>query len=251
MANILLNVQEIDGGGHSQSSLAFARIRGDILAGREAPGKRLKITDLAESISVSPGAIREALSRLTSEQLVVSQDQRGFFVAPLSMEDLQDLTNLRCEIEVIALRLSVRHGDIDWEVGILTAAHRLKNTLQLLDPEQPSLSLEWVERHAALHTALVAACGSRRLLALHASLYEQSERYRGLSVGVEGARDVVAEHQALVDAALARDVDQLVELTIGHIRQTTALIIRRTQGATIDHKEYLPSARKRSKPLKK
>lgn len=244
-------MREEDIPSQSQSSTAFARIRNDILAGREAPGTRLKIAELATSIGVSPGAVREALSRLTSEQLVVSQDQRGFFVAPLSMEDLQDLTNLRCEIEAIALRLSVQHGDIDWEVGILTSAHRLKNTLQLLDQEQPSLSQEWIERHAALHTALVAACGSKRLLALHASLYEQSERYRGLSVSAARSRDVIAEHQALVDAALARDADRLVALTVAHLRQTTALIISRSEGATIDHKEYLPSTRKRSKPVKK
>jgi GntR family carbon starvation induced transcriptional regulator len=167
------------------------------------------------------------------------------------MEDLRDLTDLRCEIEVIALRLSVERGDIDWEVGILTAAHRLKSTVQLLNPDNPVLSTEWVERHAALHAALVAGCGSKRLLALHASLYEQSERYRGLSVGVERSRDVIAEHQALVDAALARDAIKLVDLAQAHLRQTTALIISKMNGATIDHKEYLPPARKRNRSLKK
>jgi DNA-binding GntR family transcriptional regulator len=87
-----------------------------------------------------------------------------------------------------------------------------------------SLTPEWVARHAAFHAALVAACGSRRLLTLHTQLYQQSERYRGLSMHVETVRDVQKEHQALVDAALDRDVDLLVDLTLSHFRETTSLI---------------------------
>ena len=71
----------------------------------------------------------------------------------------------------------------------------------------------------------MAACGSRRLIKLHAQMYEQSERYRGPSVYVEGARDVAGEHDALVDAAMERDADRLVDLTLAHFHRTSALII--------------------------
>lgn len=218
----------------SQTSAAYARLRADVLAGRLAPGEKLKIADLAASLEVSPGAIREALSRLVPEQLVVSRDQKGFVVAPLSIEDLNDLTELRCEIEAIALRRSVALGRDDWEAGVLASAHRLRRTpmtrevAPFLTPgslASASLTPEWVTRHAAFHAALVGACGSRRLTELHGQLYEQSERYRGLSFHVEGGRDVEAEHQALVDAALDRDADRLVELTVAHFRRTTSLIV--------------------------
>ena len=209
----------------SQTSLAYARIRGDVIAGRLAPGERLKIADLAVALEVSPGAIREALSRLVPEQLVVSRDQKGFVVAPLSIEDLEDLTDLRCEIETIALRRSIARGDSEWEAGVLASAHRLRRTQAFESDTDRALTAEWVERHSAFHTALVAACGSRRLLALHAQLYQQSERYRGLSAHVETERNVEAEHQSLVDVALDRDADRLVELTVKHIRKTTSLIV--------------------------
>ena len=209
----------------SQTSLAYARIRADILAGRHAPDEKLKIADLATALAVSPGAIREALSRLVPEQLVVSRDQRGFVVAPLSIEDLEELTDLRCEIEAIALRRSVARGDTNWEGSVLAAAHRLRRTPMSTSANDRSLSSQWVAQHAGFHAALVAGCGSRRLLALHAQLYQQSERYRGLSMHVEADRDVQAEHQALVDAALDRDVDSLIGLTLAHFRKTTALIV--------------------------
>ena len=131
---------------------------------------------------------------------------------------------MRCEIEAIALRRSLALGRDDWEAGVLASAHRLRRT-PMTTEGGTSLTPEWVTRHAALHAALVGACGSRRLTELHGQLYEQSERYRGLSFHVEGGRDVGAEHQALVDAALDRDADRLVELAVAHFRRTTALIV--------------------------
>ena len=194
-----------------------------MLAGRLAPGERLKVVDLAATLEVSPGAIREALSRLVPEQLVVSRDQKGFIVAPLSIDDLQDLTDIRCEIESIALRRSTVRGDSGWEAGILASAHRLRRTQ--MTAEDRSLTPEWVKEHAAFHASLVAACGGRRLLDLHAQLYQQSERYRGLSIHIEAKRDVEMEHQSLVDAALDRDVERLINLTVAHFRKTTAMIV--------------------------
>lgn len=212
------------GAPRSQTSAAYARLRADILAGRFSPGEKLKIVDLGAVLSVSSSAVREALSRLVADQLVVSRDQKGFVVAPLSIEDLEDLTDVRCEIEAIALRRSIARGKDDWEGALLAAAHRLRRT-PMKSEQDASLTEQWVARHAAFHAALVSACGSRRLLRLHAQLYEQSERYRGLSVYVEGDRDVESEHEALVDAALERHADLLVDLAVTHFRRTTALIV--------------------------
>lgn len=208
----------------SQTSAAYQIMRGDILAGRHAPGKKLKIQDLATELKVSPGAVREALSRLVPEQLVVSRDQRGFAVAPLSIADLVDLTELRCDIEAIALRRSVDRGDVDWEAALLAAAHRLRVTPHLAPGDDIRLNPAWAAAHAGFHTALVAACGSRRLLALHAQLYEQSERYRGLSAPLESRHDMPAEYQEIVDLALARDAERLVAAMLDHIRTTTNMI---------------------------
>ena len=215
----------------SQASSAYDIIRGEILSGSHEPGKKLKIQDLATDLQVSPGAIREALSRMVPEQLVISRDQRGFVVAPLSVADLEDLTDLRCEIEGIALRRSVARGDVHWEAEILAASHRLRG-LHIEDVSRPASAefvAKWGRSHAAFHTSLISACDSRRLLALHAQLYEQSERYRVQSFFVEAKRDVDAEHQKIIDMALARDADGVVQAMSSHIRETTRLIIANAQ----------------------
>ncbi|WP_395336363.1 FCD domain-containing protein [Novosphingobium sp. BL-8H] len=221
------NLAIMPGSPKSQTSMAYESIRNDIIAGLHEPGKKLKIQDLAAELGVAPGAVREALSRLVPEELVISRDQRGFVVAPLSIDDLVDLTDLRCEIEAIALRRSVANGDVDWEVRLISAAHRLRALPHPVPGKgmRSDATTEWLQRHAEFHAALVSACGSRRLMALHAQLYEQSERYRVMSALVETHRNVGDEHQHLVDLALARDADRLVELMSNHIRLTTDLIV--------------------------
>jgi len=226
----IVDTRSVAGSAKSQTSMAYETIRGDIIAGVHEPGKKLKIQDLADELNVAPGAVREALSRLVPEQLVISRDQRGFVVAPLSIADLLDLTELRCEIEAIALRRSVARGDIDWEVRLISAAHRLRS----LPHPSPGAGIkvsEWLAYHAEYHTALISSCGSPRLLALHAQLYEQSERYRVMSAVVETERDVRAEHDRIETLALARDADGLVREMTEHIRTTTDLIVAAARAA--------------------
>lgn len=210
-------------GPRNQTSMAYEVIRTDILLGRHTPDKKLKIQDIAEELGVSPGAVREALSRLVPEELVVSRDQRGFLVAPVSPTDLEELTDLRCEIEAIALRRSVQRGDVNWEAAILAAEHKLKSEPIVADGEDPRI--KWAQNHAQFHLALISACGNRRLISLHTQLYEQSERYRGLLFHLETDRDVDEEHHDIVQYALKRDAKALVLATVDHLRKTTELII--------------------------
>lgn len=210
----------------SQTSQAYSQIRNSILSGEIGDGERLKIRDLAEGLRVSPGAVREALSRLVAERLVISRDQKGFIVTPLRIDDLYDLTDLRCAIEEIALRRSVERGELEWEANVIAAAHRLRGTPQFEPGSDRVLRPAWIDQHAAFHTALISACGSERLTSLHIDLFEQSTRYQRIATYVGSQRDGAGEHQALLDAALARDADGLVELALTHIRRTTELIVQ-------------------------
>ena len=226
----------------SQTSAAYARLRRDILGGRLQPGEKLKINELAATLQVSPGAIREALSRLVPEQFVISRDQKGFVVAPLSIEDLEDLTDLRCEVESIAMRRAVERGGVEWESLVLASAHRLLKTEKLSPSDR---SLEWVERHQAFHGALVSACGSRRLIELQAQLFQQSERYRGLSVHMEAERTIDEEHGKMVDAALSRDADRLVAHMVYHLRETTARIVNAARRGAPEAADPPPDLRRK------
>ena len=103
-------------------------LRSELLNGDLRPGQKLKMVELTERFGVSQSVIREALTRLTEQGLLVATPQRGFRVRDLSIEDIAELTETRIQIESLALRLAVERGDLQWETGILAAHHRLERT---------------------------------------------------------------------------------------------------------------------------
>jgi len=213
--------------GSSLTEAAYQRLREDVLACRLRPGERLNINNLCATLEVSLGAVREALARLTSEGLVIAEPQRGFQVAPISRQDLLDLTNARIEIESICLRRAIAAGDVDWESALVAAAHRLNRTEQYAAGDRNRLSGSWSEVHRAFHEALVSGCDNRTLLQVRRQLYAQSERYRQLSIPLAAAdRDLPREHQEIMAAALARQTDRAVELMVEHLSQTTKIVLQ-------------------------
>jgi DNA-binding GntR family transcriptional regulator len=203
---------------------AYLGLRADLLACRILPGSKLKIHDLCERFSVSLGAVREALSRLTSEGLVVAEPQRGFRAAPISAADLQDLTMARIEIDSLCLRRAISHGDVQWESRLVAATHRLARTPER-DADDPNE--DWAAAHADFHLTLVEGCNSPWLLHLHSLLYAQSERYRRLSVPFAASgRNVNDEHQAIVNATLARNAKLAVRLLAAHLETTTRILLK-------------------------
>jgi len=214
----VLSSERLDAG--SLTVFAYQKLRRDVLTGSLAPSEKLKIHELAGQLGVSPGVVREALSRLASERLVIATPQRGFRVAPISAEDVHDLTEARIDIEMACLRRSVAQGDLAWEAGIVAATHRLSRTPH--DPNVPGE--EWARAHAAFHESLVAACDSRWLLAMREQLYYQAERYRTINIRISGpARDLQGEHENIANAVLQKDFDRAGALMIEHLRLTETL----------------------------
>ena len=99
----------------SQIESAYLQLREAIIEGRHAPGERLRVEHLKDQYNVGAGTLREALALLVSDSLVVSQSQRGFRVAPMSLADIEDLTRTRTVLECAAFRDSMQLGDDEWE----------------------------------------------------------------------------------------------------------------------------------------
>ena len=210
----------------TQSDRVFGALRADILGCRLMPGSKLRINDIAETSQVSLGAVREALSRLGAEGLVIAESQKGYHVAPLSAEEFHDLTDARVEIERIALARSIRNGDIEWESRLVAAWHRLSKTTVHLEGNPRLYSDDWSAAHRAFHQALVDACGCAKILQIRAQLYEQAERYRRYSgVVSKQKRDVAAEHRNLFEVTIARDAAAATEAIRAHLWLTADIII--------------------------
>ena len=210
----------------SRTEDAHASLRAGILAGRYRPGDRLRILEIAASLGVSHTVVREALSRLSADGLVVAEAQRGFSVSPVSAKELADLTEVRVSIERDALNRAIDRGDIAWESRIVATAHALARTAARAPGDDVRLGDEWSNEHQAYHAALVSACESDVLLRIRAALFEQSERYRRLSVRLgDAGRDIEGEHRALTDAVLARDRELAGRILEDHLRTTSNVLL--------------------------
>ncbi len=204
---------------------AYETIRHEILTGALAPGAKLRFEMLRKRFGFGASTLREALTRLVGEALVTSEEQKGFRVAPVSLEDLADLTRARKFVELEALRESILLGDDAWEGRLVAAFHRLSKVEAKLASGPEQQQDEFEIRNNEFHAALISACPSRWLHHLHGILYQQSERYRRISlVNRLVPRDVHAEHKAVFDAALARDVELACRLVGEHIDGTLAVM---------------------------
>lgn len=206
------------------------KIRSDIINGHFEAGARLKLNVLAERYSSSPTPLREALSRLVNQGLLVVEEQKGFRVAPISREDLIDITKARVDIESLLLRRSIDNGDINWEARVIAASHKLSRLLMTKD--RKSLNPDWELAHTEYHAALISACNSAWLLRFGASLWEQHRRYRRLSLKHDfETRDTATEHAAITAAVLARKADKACALLSQHFWKTTETLLEYSKWA--------------------
>uniref|UniRef100_A0AAU2VIS3 GntR family transcriptional regulator n=1 Tax=Streptomyces sp. NBC_00008 TaxID=2903610 RepID=A0AAU2VIS3_9ACTN len=205
----------------TRGGVVYAQIREDIFQGVFEPGQRLRLVELSQRFSVSQSVVREALTRLSEQGLVHAAPQQGFSVVTVSLADLNELTEARVEIETLVLRRSMERGDIKWEASVVAAHHHLAG----IDGVRAdgTLNSEWFAVHERFHQTLLEGCGNGRLLAAALSLRDAATLYRRWSwpVGHDTERDVAGEHQAIVDAVLAKDIDAAAELLARHIDRTS------------------------------
>ena len=205
------------------SAHVYQQVRAAILSGRLQPGQRLKVSDLSAKHGVSLNVVREALNRLTGEQLVRAVPQVGFAVTDLSLEDLADLVKVRLLVESTALRWAIEHGDMTWESQIVAAHYRLANTAMTAD-ETGLLTYDWIRAHSEFHAMILSGSSSRRMQDITRSLSDQADLYRRWSLPLT-PRDLPAEHAEIMDATLSRDADRAVAALTAHIEQTRNTII--------------------------
>lgn len=195
----------------SATQLAHNKLRDLILTGELAPGEKLKIDRLRKILGTGASPIREALSLLTSDQLVVRHEQRGFSAAETSSENFQEILNLRCTLESMALRQSIQSKTDEWIETLIVVHHRMTRF-------HTSRSDDFEREHKNFHMALIGNCASPLLLRYCSQLYDLNIRYRyiaGRSIDYKG-RKVNDEHQKILDAVVAGNADLATELLVSH-----------------------------------
>lgn len=216
--------EALDSASRTLIERAYEQLREDILDGHLLPGEKLRVEHLKTRYAVGAGTLREAITRLVSDALVVAEGQRGFRVAPVAIEDLEDLTRLRVHIEIDALRLSIRRSDAQWRAQLQAAYETLSAVEQ---PIQPEYARRWDVLNNRFHEALVSGCESPWTLKVLRQLSQQGERYRRYAIGLpDSRRDVHAEHRDIYELAMDGNEVRAALALEAHIRATPDLLRR-------------------------
>jgi len=201
------------------------RLRDDILTGRKRPDDYLRLQNLAEEFQVSLSPIRESLSVLSSEGLVVQVGQRGYKVAPLLRDHLVDATRARIALETLCLRASIEQGDDDWEAKVVSSFWKLNKIDQSAwDSETMA---EWEKHHHRFHEALVGGCQSEMLIEFCDIARRVTDRFRRICIQ-RTAPDVKVwqEHERIYEFTIARNADEAAEALTAHIRRSSDRILQ-------------------------
>lgn len=217
MAEAATDIAGEDSPSVSTGEQAYERIRADIIFGRLRPAERLRLEKLRPAYAVGIGTLREILCRLAPEGLVTAEGQRGFQVAPCSVEDLKEIAELRLLVEKHALAQSFAAGDMEWEGRVVAAHHKLARMEASLLAGDTSQTQQWKRYDWEFHQALVSACGSRSLLELHSRLYDRYLRYQ-MVFGIFRGAVAADEHKLLLACALSRDAAEAQNILERHVQ---------------------------------
>ena len=204
----------------TMSVLAAEALRSMILSGEFMPGDRLTEIRLTAQLGVSRSPLREAMSVLEQEGLIVQAPRRGAIVAPLTAHDIYEIYTLRAELEGLAVRLGV-------PVVEETRLDRLRASYADLEAATGDDQSEHTRLAFAFHLALVGLAGHQRLEDSYRSLSLQMQLCMAMNrrarAGLESIREDAVRHRPLLDLALAGDRDGLLVALRDHGQRTFLL----------------------------
>ncbi len=179
------------------------------------PGNRLPHEELAKKLGVSRTPIREALERLFQEGYVTRIPRRGFFVAEINSEEVEELYQLREALETYALRKTIQKG-IPSE-GLARLEELCHHYEELADR---NLTMERVLLDREFHLALAALAGNSQIVNSISAVFDriiQKRRVEGYA-GSDGTNPY-HEHVHLLEALQANDAKRAEELLAEHLHQ--------------------------------
>lgn len=189
-------------------------LRGDILRGEFGPGERIRQEVLAERYGASRLPVRDALRTLEAEGLVILVPNTGAWVAKLSLDECQEVYQLRERVEPLLLRMSVPQLGREALDRLLPLVEAMRGT----DHVEEFLALD-----REFHMLTYSGAETTMLGELVERMWNTTQHYRRAFalLGTERtARGIHLEHELLALAILRGDVEDAERVLLGHIRST-------------------------------
>lgn len=196
-----------------------AQLRADILMARLRPGEALSENQLALRLGVSRTPVREAIQRLVREGLVQVWPQRGSLVSLMSLQRIREALFVREAVECqVMRRLLSQDGPAHRWDGLAAC---LKQQARALRDEDVQATLQ---ADADFHRGLLELCGMEGVWPVVAQARDLHQRIRAIAVPeLRSGRRAVSDHQAILEALKAGDVERAVRACADHVRHNEAL----------------------------
>lgn len=213
----------------SAVDLVTAEIRRAILTGELAPDQSFAVTDISSQLGISHIPVREALRRLEAQGLVVLSTARRPKVAPLNVDDLNAIYDLRLRLEPPLLARAVMSRTDAWLV-------ELEGLLRKSFDGDTHPDSQW-EHHRLLHQALVRPAASNWELRVLQQLWDAAERYTRLVfdpqdiAGPDDRAHRQRAHQDLLRPVRAGDPDVAAASLHNHLTNNLTVIRARVDKA--------------------
>jgi DNA-binding GntR family transcriptional regulator len=194
------------------------QIKAAIVTGELIPGQMLRQEELAQRLGASRAPLREALSRLEAEGLVVLLPRRGYAVMSLDRDEIAELFDLRIVLEERLARLAAEcrsEADVVRLKGISAA-------MTALSPQtNPDIVAQWYDQNTEFHAALVEPANLRHFTRLYSTVRENLDPYIRVEMQLTGGfEQAQEEHDQIIAAFVAKDADTLGHLISEHARHT-------------------------------
>jgi len=189
-----------------------------IVSGEARSGSLLNQSKIAAELGVSRVTVRDALQALASTGLVVLNGRAGASVAPMSIADLEEIFELRFNLEPLAARLGTPN---------LHRSDLVRMERAMVAMEEAPSDVEWVTHNATFHTIIYKRARRPRLVALVRTLRVLMDRYfaHALNASIRNPA-AAAEHRAILEGARRGDAALAARLTADHIAGSHDILVR-------------------------
>ncbi len=182
--------------------------------------QRLSDVVLAEQLGMSRTPVRQALERLVQEGLVRSDPRRGFWTSTFTAQDIHEIYDLRGALEVLALRLATPHLSKEDLKAHLEALYAVRAELET----RPFIRFLQVD--IRFHMLITRASGNGRLIYSLSMLRSQICMFQVQDTLYPKRMEIALnDHEQILLALLAGNVDEAVECLARHIRNAKAGVL--------------------------
>ncbi|MEC5344249.1 GntR family transcriptional regulator [Brenneria populi] len=219
----------------SLSDQAYHAIRRDILTCRLLPGSLVTESELMDRYQSGKNSIRLALTRLSHERLTISRPRKGYRIAPVTIQDVEEIFTVRAALEPLAARLAVGKVDVA-QLKVLEAQCRV----EVAAPLSTRIDV-FMNANKRFHLTIAQATGNTHLIRSLSGLMDEMARLVALGFNVQRIKpEIKHDHNAMIDAFIEGDAKRVEFIARRHIETFQAMTLEKIYATLSKEGALLP-----------